>query len=55
MAYGVAAAGTVVIALELLQYGDVLRVNQGAERLGVDIEEHGEEAYAERVDSPIFD
>ena len=31
------------------------RVDQGAERLGVDIEEHGEMAYAERAGSPVFD
>ena len=55
VAYGVAAIGTVVIALGLRQCGVPFRVDQGAERLGVDIEEHGEEAYAERAGSPVFD
>ena len=55
VAYGVAAIGTVVIALGLRQCGVPFRVDEGAERLGVDIEEHGEEAYAERAGSPVFD
>ena len=55
VAYGVAAIGTVVIALGLRQCGVPFRVDQGAERLGVDIQEHGEEAYAERAGSPVFD
>jgi len=55
VAYGLAAAGTVVIALALRQCGVPFRVNDDAERLGVDIEEHGEEAYAERAGSPVFD
>ncbi|MGB1621436.1 MAG: ammonium transporter [Synechococcus sp.] len=55
VAYGLAAAGTVVIALALRQCGVPFRVNADAERLGVDIEEHGEEAYAERAGSPVFD
>ena len=55
VAYGVAAIGTVVIALGLRQCGVPFRVDQGAERLGVDIEEHGEDAYAEHAGSPVFD
>ena len=55
VAYGLAAAGTLVIAMALRQCGVPFRVADGAERLGVDIEEHGEEAYAERAGSPIFD
>lgn len=55
VAYGLAAAGTVVIALALRQCGVPFRVEEDAERLGVDIEEHGEEAYAERAGSPVFD
>ena len=41
--------------MALRQCGVPFRVADGAERLGVDIEEHGEEAYAERAGSPIFD
>ena len=55
VAYGLAAAGTLVIALALRQLGVPFRVSDEAERLGVDIQEHGEEAYAERAGSPIFD
>ena len=31
-----------------------LRVEEEAENLGIDVEAHGEEAYAERVGSPQF-
>ena len=55
VAYGLAAGGTLVIAVALRQCGVPFRVNDDAERLGVDIEEHGEEAYGERTGSPIFD
>ena len=55
VAYGLAAGGTLVIAMALRQCGVPFRVNDDAERLGVDIEEHGEEAYGERTGSPIFD
>ena len=55
VAYGLAATGTVVIAIVLRQCGVPFRVTDGAERLSVDIEEHGEEAYAERAGSAVFD
>ena len=55
VAYGLAAAGTLVIAVALRQLGVPFRVTDDAERLGVDLQEHGEEAYAERAGSPIFD
>jgi len=55
VAYGLAAGGTLVIAMVLRQCGVPFRVKDDAERLGVDIEEHGEEAYGERAGSPIFD
>ena len=52
VAYGLAAAGTLLIALVLRGLGVPFRVPAQAENLGVDVQEHGEEAYAERVGSP---
>jgi len=54
VAYGLAALGTLVIAGVLRGLGMPFRVSVNAENLGVDVEEHGEEAYAERVGSPQF-
>ena len=54
VAYGLAALGTLVIAAVLRGLGMPFRVPVEAENLGVDVEEHGEEAYAERVGSPQF-
>ena len=51
MAYGIAAIGTLAIR----QCGVPFRVSEDAENLGVDISEHGEEAYAERTGSPVLD
>ena len=55
VSYGLAAFGTLVIALALRQCGIRFRVSEETENLGVDISQHGEEAYAERAGSPILD
>ena len=55
VSYGLAALGTLVIALALRQCGIRFRVSEETENLGVDISQHGEEAYAERTGSPILD
>ena len=52
VAYGLAAIGTFLIAGVLRALGVQFRVSEDAENLGVDVAEHGEEAYAERVGSP---
>ena len=52
VAYGLAALGTLLIAAVLRGLGVRFRVSENAENLGVDVAEHGEEAYAERVGSP---
>ena len=49
VSYGLAAFGTLVIALALRQCGIRFRVSEETENLGVDISQHGEEAYAERA------
>jgi Amt family ammonium transporter len=54
VAYGLAAAGTLVIAGILRGLGLGFRVSEHAENLGIDVDAHGEEAYAERVGSPQF-
>ena len=54
VAYGLAALGTLVIAGILRGCGLPFRVSNDAEDKGVDVSEHGEEAYAERVGSPQF-
>ena len=48
VAYGLAAIGTFLIAGVLRGLGVQFRVTEEAENLGVDVAEHGEEAYAER-------
>ena len=52
VAYCLAAAGTLLIAAALRGLGVRFRVPVSAENLGVDVQEHGEEAYAERIGSP---
>jgi len=52
VAYGLAPIGTFLIAGVLRGLGVQFRVTEEAENLGVDVAEHGEEAYAERVGSP---
>ena len=52
VAYGVAAFGTFLIALSLQALGCKFRVNPIEEERGLDITEHGEEAYAEETGSP---
>ena len=52
IAYGIAAIGTLIIALLLKSLGCNFRVNKRDEDSGLDISEHGEEAYAERTGSP---
>ena len=54
VAYGLAALGTLLIAAVLRGLGMPFRVPEEAENLGVDVREHGEEAYAERIGSPQF-
>ena len=48
----IAAIGTLVIALILQSLGCNFRVNSSSENLGLDISQHGEEAYGERTGSP---
>jgi len=52
VAYGLAGLGTLLIAAVLRGMGVRFRVSEKAENLRVDVAEHGEEAYAERVGSP---
>ncbi len=52
IAYGIAALGTLIIALFLKSLGCNFRVNKSDEDSGLDISEHGEEAYIERTGSP---
>ena len=52
VAYGIAAIGTLVIAYVLKSLGCNFRVNQNEEQLGLDISEHGEDAYGEETGSP---
>ena len=52
VAYGLAAIGTFIIAFILRGLGMQFRVDPNAEHMGVDIQEHGEEAYAELAGSP---
>ena len=54
VAYGLAALGTLVIAGILRGLGLRFRVSEEDEQIGVDVKEHGEEAYAERVGSPQY-
>ena len=52
IAYGIAAFGTLIIALILKSLGCNYRVEKNEEDAGLDISEHGEEAYVERTGSP---
>ena len=52
IAYGIAAFGTLIIALLLKSLGCNFRVSKSDENSGLDISEHGEEAYIERTGSP---
>ncbi len=52
IAYGIAAIGTFVIALVLKSLGCDYRVNSKEELSGLDISQHGEEAYGEKTGSP---
>ena len=52
IAYGIAAFGTLIIALLLKSLGCNFRVKKTDESSGLDISEHGEEAYIERTGSP---
>ena len=52
VAYGIAALGTLTIALLLKSLGCNLTVEKSEEEAGLDISEHGEEAYVERTGSP---
>jgi len=52
VAYGLAAAGTLLIAAALRGLGVRFRVPESAENLGVDVQEHGGKADAERIGSP---
>ncbi len=54
VAYGLAALGTLLIAAVLRGLGLPFRVTEEAENHGVDVREHGEEAYPERIGSPQF-
>tara|TARA_B100000965_G_scaffold125261_2_gene103960 strand:- start:10758 stop:12107 length:1350 start_codon:yes stop_codon:yes gene_type:complete len=52
IAYGIAAIGTLLIALFLRSLGCNFRVSSSQEQLGLDISQQGEEAYGERTGSP---
>jgi len=52
IAYGIAAIGTFVIAIVLKSLGCNFRVNNSEEQSGLDISQHGEEAYMEKTGSP---
>jgi len=52
IAYGIAAIGTFVIAIVLKSLGCNFRVNSNEEQSGLDISQHGEEAYSEKTGSP---
>jgi len=52
VAYGIAAFGTLIIAFVLKSLGCNFRVDKSKEDSGLDISEHGEEAYSERTGSP---
>ena len=52
IAYGIAAVGTLIIALILKSLGCDFRVNVDEEQSGLDISEHGEGAYGEKTGSP---
>ena len=55
VAYGIAAIGTLAIALAIMQCGMPFLVSEEGENLEVDISEHDEEAYAVRTGSPVSD
>ena len=52
IAYAIAVIGTLVIALFLKSLGCDFRVNKREEESGLDISQHGEEAYCEKTGSP---
>ena len=52
IAYGIAAIGTFLIAIVLKSFGCHFRVNSSQEETGLDISEHGEEAYMVKTGSP---
>ena len=52
IAYGIAAIGTFIIALVLKSLGCSFRVNERQEASGLDISQHGEDAYGEKTVSP---
>ena len=52
IAYTIAAIGTFIIAFVLKTLGCSFRVDEKEEELGLDISEHGEEAYGEKTGSP---
>ena len=52
IAYGIAAIGTLIIAMFLKSLGCNFRVNKTEEQSGLDIAQHGEEAYGEKTGSP---
>ena len=54
LAYGVSAIGTFLIATLLNNIGCEFRVAKAEEEAGLDISEHGEEAYSERTGSPLL-
>ena len=54
VAYGLSAIGTLFIALILKSLGVGFRVSKQEEETGLDITEHGEEAYSEKTGSPLL-
>ena len=52
IAYAIVAIGTLVIALVLKSLGRNYRVISNEEESGLDISQHGEEAYGEKTGPP---
>ena len=52
IADAIAAIGTFVIAFVLKSLGCSFKVNERQEGSGLDISQHGEEAYGEKIGSP---
>ena len=52
IAYAIAAIGTFIIALVLKSLGCSFRVSEIQEESGLDISQHGEDAYGEKTGSP---
>ncbi len=54
IAYGISAGDTLLIALLLTKFGCDFRLTKAQEEIGLDMNEHGEEAYSEKIGSPMI-